>query len=141
MSTNDRCGDICRLDSARALVTSPDFTASGDDLTPWRSSMFTVGSGLPPGRSRMNSGRSGPIFVLCSSDSASPGAEIEPVMKATPTGSKALGGRALDASPAQKLWRSPDTVAKPVIFWSRMKSKTSARSVMQPDQSPPPPSA
>ena len=40
-------------------------------------------------------------------------AEIEPVMKATPTGSNGSGGRDFAANPAQKLCRSPATVANP----------------------------
>ena len=69
------------------------------------------------------SDRSGCSFgKLCSIASTMPGAEIEPVTKAIPTGSKGLGGRDLVASPAQKLWRSPATVAKPVIPLARTKS-------------------
>ena len=36
-------------------------------------------------------------------------------MNAAPTGSKASGGNDFAASPAQKLCRSPETMAKPVI--------------------------
>jgi hypothetical protein len=59
---------------------------------------------------------------VCFKASTRLGAEIEPAMNATPTGSKARGGNALAAKPAQKLWRSPATVAKPVMPESRMKS-------------------
>ena len=46
----------------------------------------------------MYSGRNGlSFFRLCSLASAMPGAEIEPVTKLTPTGSKAAGGKALAA--------------------------------------------
>ncbi len=51
-----------------------------------------------------------------------PGAEIDPVMKATPTGANFCGGRSFAASPAQKLWRSPATVANPVMPCAATKS-------------------
>ena len=51
-----------------------------------------------------------------------PGAEIEPVTKAMPTGTKGFGGSDFAASPAQKLWRSPAIVAKPVMPWAWTKS-------------------
>ena len=53
---------------------------------------------------------------------------IDPPTKLTPTGSNAAGGRALAARPAQKLWRSPATIAKPVMPASRTASKISPRS-------------
>ena len=51
-----------------------------------------------------------------------PGAEIDPVTKASPTGWNVFGGRVAAASPAQKLWRSPETVVNPVIPCIEMKS-------------------
>lgn len=56
------------------------------------------------------------------SHSPKPGAETEPVVNATPIGSNGSGGNALAASPAQKLWRSPDTVTKPVRLAARKAS-------------------
>ena len=51
-----------------------------------------------------------------------PGSRNGCVTNAIPTGSKDLGGRFLAARPAQKLCRSPATVTKPVIPFSRTKS-------------------
>ena len=62
------------------------------------------------------------------SASTRPGADSDPVMNAAPTGSNACGGSALAASPAQKLWRSPETVTNPVIPLSCTTSYIAARS-------------
>src|SRR5271154_1150939 len=96
---------------------SPLFAYSRHERTPWRSNKLTVGWGVESvGPCPRNNGRRGSsLGNLCSNASIMPGAEIEPVTKAIPTGSKGLGGRDLADNPAQKLWRSPDTVAKPVM--------------------------
>ncbi len=51
-----------------------------------------------------------------------PALDSEPPTKLRPTGSNFPGGSCDVAYPAQKLWRSPETIAKPVIFASRTRS-------------------
>ena len=101
---------------ARALAASPVRWYSRQDRTPWCSSRLTAGCCVPPARSATYSARSGwSLGKRCSNASTRPGAETEPVMNATPTGSNGVGRQAFAARPAQKLCRSPDTVTKPVI--------------------------
>jgi hypothetical protein len=49
-----------------------------------------------------------------------PGLTRDAPTKLKPTGSNLPGGSSAVAYPAQKLCRSPETMAKPVIFASRM---------------------
>ena len=51
-----------------------------------------------------------------------PGLMSDAPTKLKPTGSNLPGGSSAVAYPAQKLWRSPETMAKPVIFASRTRS-------------------
>src|SRR5215831_8246832 len=124
MSTKERCGDKLGLDKARVLLMSPLFTYSRQDLTPCRSNRLKVGCGLESfGPCPTNREQRGCCFGRpCSSASTMPGAEMDPVTKAMPTGAKVSGGRALAARPAQKLWRSPATVTKPVMLFCQTKS-------------------
>ena len=122
MSMNSRWGALSGLVKARAAARSPERAYSSALRTPRLSVRLTVDSNRAFSRSTMNSGLSGWPFSPYSSDSARPGAEMDPQMNATPMGSKGLGGRAFAAYPAQKLCRSPDTVTNPSIRWSRMKS-------------------
>ena len=102
---------------------SPLFAYSRHVRTPWCSSRLIVGSGVVPAGLRKKAGAADdPLGSDARTLPAEPGAEIEPVMNATPTGSNASGGRAFAASPAQKLCRSPETVAKPVMPASRTRS-------------------
>jgi hypothetical protein len=51
-----------------------------------------------------------------------PALDSEAPTKLNPTGSNLPGGSSDVAYPDQKLWRSPETIAKPVIFASRTRS-------------------
>src|SRR5579871_2468181 len=124
VSTKERCGDICGLDCSLAFLMSPDLTYSRQDRTPCRRSMFSIGwgswsRGLCPTQRGRSGSSLGNLYWLASHP---PGAEMEPVTKARPTGSNFLGGRDLAERPAQKEWRWPATVAKPVIPCSLTKS-------------------
>src|SRR4051794_39809759 len=105
ISTNATCGARSRLDNSRALAASPLRAYSRPDRTP----CFT--NRLIPGTYKE---RSAWVFgKLYSWASIAPGAEIDPVTNASPTGWNGFGGSVAAASPAQKLWRSPETLANP----------------------------
>src|SRR5262245_38955215 len=119
---------------------SPELAYSSADRTPCRIIMLIVGSGFAdPGLSTRYMPRSGrSLDNRCSAASSPPGDEIEPTTNSTPTGANGLGGSDLDGSPAQNAWRSPATIASPVMPASRTASKISPRSVISSLQSPPP---
>src|SRR5579862_4503346 len=106
MSTNDRCGDMLGLESSRAFARSPLLLYSRQERTPWRKSILIVGCGfVSAGACPRKSVRNGESFLRCSRLSRNPGAEIEPVTNARPTGSNGFGGSDFEANPAQKAWR------------------------------------
>src|SRR3954463_12400104 len=118
------CGESSGLETARARFKSKLFAYSRHERTPCFTHILYVQSGfVEPGRSTRYNCRKGNLLGgRCSRASMAPALDSEPPTKLKPTGSNFSGGRFDVAYPAQKLWRSPETIAKPVIFASRTKS-------------------
>ncbi len=105
---------------ASAALTSPLRLYSRHDRTPWRRSMLIAGCGFVPGcrlSNKQRAKRSGCSFrSLCSSASASPGAEMDAVMKATPTGVKSSRRqRAWQPAQPRSCAGRPRSLRKPVM--------------------------
>src|SRR3954471_15041520 len=121
---NSRCGERSGLETACARFRSKLLAYSRHERTPCFTSILLVQSGFgEPGRSTRYNCRKGNLLGgRCSRASIVPALDSEAPTKLRPTGSNLPGGSWEAAYPAQKLWRSPETIAKPVIFASRTRA-------------------
>src|SRR6059058_2519838 len=110
---NSRCSESSGLETACARFTSKLLAYSRAERTPCFRHILYVQSGFAePGRSARYNCRKGNLLGgRCSRASMAPALDSEAPTKLRPTGLNFPGGSLDVAYPAQKLWRSPETIA------------------------------